>query len=141
MDDPRKDPGSSASSTGEEKTYTTGGLHINRWVLTGNDQLDVNIIAERWNIETPAGIEALRVAIENIQLLDRKQKDYGPANIAKFGANGCLVRMSDKYERLVNLFKKKRNIPQNESIQDSFKDLSNYAIIALLCLRGKWPKE
>jgi len=30
--------------------------------------------------------------------------------------------------------------PEHESFEDSFKDLANYAIIALLVLRGKWDK-
>jgi hypothetical protein len=31
--------------------------------------------------------------------------------------------------------------PQNESLEDSFKDMANYAIIGLLVLQGKWPSE
>jgi hypothetical protein len=30
--------------------------------------------------------------------------------------------------------------PEHEPFEDSFKDLANYAIIALLVLRGKWDK-
>ena len=32
-------------------------------------------------------------------------------------------------------------IPEYESLEDSFKDLANYAIIGLLVLRGKWDRE
>jgi len=31
--------------------------------------------------------------------------------------------------------------PQHESLEDSFKDMANYAIIGLLVLQGKWPQE
>jgi hypothetical protein len=30
---------------------------------------------------------------------------------------------------------------QHEPLEDSYKDLANYAIIALMVLRGKWPNE
>jgi len=52
--------------------------------------------------------------------------------------NGLLVRMGDKFERLKNLFAFKQS-PEHEPIEDSFKDMANYAIIALMIQRGKWP--
>jgi len=30
--------------------------------------------------------------------------------------------------------------PEHESLEDSFKDMANYAIIGLLVLRGEWDK-
>ena len=77
-------------------------------------------------------------------LLISKQRDYGPGNINNaFGGptNGLLVRMGDKFERLKNLFTFGDGKPQHEPIEDSFKDLANYAIIALMVQRGKWPKN
>lgn len=72
----------------------------------------------------------------------KKQIDYGPGNIAeghnKFGRVGLLVRMNDKMQRLINL-ERGGAAPLNESVEDSFKDLLNYAAIALLCERGQWP--
>jgi len=68
----------------------------------------------------------------------RKQLDYGPGNIAKFGFAGVLVRMSDKMERLMHLVTSGQK-PQNESIEDTLIDIANYALIGLMCLRGKWP--
>lgn len=92
-------------------------------------------------IKTKAAREFARISLANTLLMDVKQTDYGSANIAKFGASGCVIRMSDKFERLCNLYRTKRRKPQNESLQDSFRDLSNYAIIALQCDLGLWPKE
>lgn len=73
-------------------------------------------------------------------ILVKKQIDYGPLNIwnAPGGAiNGLLVRMSDKLERLKNL--KYNSIePNNEAFEDSFIDIANYAIIALMVERGIW---
>ena len=75
-------------------------------------------------------------------LLITKQADYGPGNINNaFGGpiNGLLVRIGDKFERLKNLFKHDTT-PKYESIEDSFKDMANYAVIALMIQRGTWPK-
>lgn len=90
-------------------------------------------------LKTSAGREALKITLENIVLLDGKQQDYGSKNISEFGAYGCVVRMSDKFERLKNLYKNRKKRVVNESIRDSFRDFSNYGIIALMCETGKWP--
>ena len=75
-------------------------------------------------------------------LLITKQADYGPGNINNaFGGpiNGLLVRIGDKFERLKNLYKHGVS-PKHEPVEDSFKDMANYAVIALMVQRGKWPK-
>ena len=75
------------------------------------------------------------------RLLVKKQGDYGPANIANApgGAlNGLRVRIHDKIARINNLVDSEKE-PSNESLQDSFMDLANYAIIALMVLDDKWP--
>jgi hypothetical protein len=79
---------------------------------------------------------------ELADLLLRKHKDYGPKNIADApgGAlNGLRVRIHDKTARINNLIDSGAK-PENESLEDSFKDLANYAIIALMVLRGQWNK-
>ena len=80
-------------------------------------------------------------------LLLRKQMDYGPTNISKAPGgpiNGLRVRMHDKLARINNLYEYMEDTngfqPQHESIEDSFKDMANYAIIGLLVLRGQWNK-
>jgi hypothetical protein len=47
--------------------------------------------------------------------------------------DGCLVRMSDKYIRVTNLRRDATNDRVNESIIDTLRDLSAYALIAI-CL-------
>jgi hypothetical protein len=74
-------------------------------------------------------------------IMIRKHQDYGPFNIANApgGAmNGLLVRMHDKMARLENLYYKKSDTPNYESIEDTFIDLANYAIIGLLVQRRQW---
>jgi hypothetical protein len=76
------------------------------------------------------------------ELLLSKHKDYGPKNIAEApgGAiNGLRVRMHDKLARINNLVDSGKD-PEHESLEDSFKDMANYAVIGLLVLRGDWTK-
>jgi hypothetical protein len=77
------------------------------------------------------------------KLLISKHKDYGPKNISQApgGAiNGLRVRMHDKLARINNLVDTKAN-PEHESLEDSFKDMANYAIIGLLVMRKQWDNE
>ena len=76
-------------------------------------------------------------------LLLSKHKDYGPKNISQApgGAiNGLRVRMHDKLARINNLIDSGAN-PEHESLEDSFKDMANYAIIGLLVLRKQWDND
>ena len=78
----------------------------------------------------------IAVLAECYQLWCERHRKYGRLNISKFGEYGCLVRASDKLERLIN----SRHVDfQDESIEDSWKDLLNYAAMALLCRWGQWP--
>ena len=79
---------------------------------------------------------------ELVDLLLSKHKDYGPKNISDSPGgpvNGLRVRMHDKLARINNLVDNNRD-PKHVSLEDSFKDMANYAIIGLLVLRGKWDK-
>jgi len=95
--------------------------------------------------------EFRKLCIEQYLTFLKKQNDYGPANIAmntkleteqekKFAMTGLITRMNDKMSRLINLIVIKSGSPQNESIEDSFIDLSVYGKIALIVRRGKWAK-
>ena len=75
------------------------------------------------------------VARELTDLLIKKQKDYGKGNILDFGEFGVLVRANDKMARLKNLLKG-GTAPKNESIEDSWKDLACYSVIALMLKMG-----
>ena len=88
--------------------------------------------------------EQTRVIIEtmlqDIELFDKKQHDYGPGNIAKFGEYGVLVRTNDKLERLINLSKRNEE-PINESVIDTWQDLSIYGAIARVVRNKKWYSQ
>ena len=88
-------------------------------------------------------INIYQICDELGDLLIKKHNDYGPKNISQSpgGAlNGLRVRMWDKIARINNLIDNEIE-PNNESLEDSFKDLANYSIIALMVLREKWPSE
>ncbi len=74
---------------------------------------------------------------EQVALLVSKQRDYGKGNIAVFGEKGVLVRTSDKLERLKNLVWTDK-APLHESVDDTWRDIVNYGIIAQLVRRGQW---
>lgn len=69
------------------------------------------------------------------QVLISKQKDYGPGNILAFREVGVLVRVYDKVERLRNLLMNNRE-PSNESLDDTWLDIENYATIARMLRAG-----
>lgn len=93
------------------------------------------------NIKTLAGREFLRIALENVRLMDAKQQDYGSRNISGFGTFGVIVRANDKFERIKHMMANKRRRAVNEAMVDSFRDISNYMIIALMLEQKVWPNE
>ena len=73
-------------------------------------------------------------------ILLKKHRDYGPKNISQSPGgplNGLRVRMWDKLARINNLIDSGVE-PENESLRDSFLDLANYSIIAMMVLDGDW---
>ena len=111
----------------DEDCYCVGesGTNNNR------DTAHSKFVADVWEIMDELG-----------NLMISKQLDYGPGNINNaYGGpiNGLLVRMGDKFERLKNLFRDGETKAQFEPVEDSFKDLANYAVIGLMVKRNKWP--
>jgi hypothetical protein len=97
-----------------------------------------SVIARELHLE----VNLANITKELSELLLSKHKDYGPKNISQApgGAiNGLRVRMHDKLARINNLIDSGAS-PEHESLEDSFKDMANYAIIGLLVLRGKWDE-
>ena len=92
-------------------------------------KIDEQFIIDVWGILDTAG-----------NLLIRKHHDYGPKNIANAPGgplNGLRVRIFDKISRINHLIDTGAT-PENESLRDSFMDLANYGIIALMVLDGEW---
>ena len=87
--------------------------------------------------------DAHAVYMESLEILLKKHRDYGPKNISNSPGgplNGLRVRMHDKTARINNLIDS-GTTAEYEPLRDSFLDLANYAMIALMVLDGTWPKE
>ena len=95
--------------------------------------------------------EFKRIQREQYKLFCRKQYDYGPMNIAmgtdlskiediKLAITALVVRINDKITRLINLVIKNDREGINESVDDSFVDLSVYGVIAQIVRNKKWAK-
>ena len=50
------------------------------------------------------------------------------------------MRCQDKLCRLKHLIEKDGDV-MNESIEDSYRDLANYALIGILLRRGEWEDK
>jgi hypothetical protein len=89
---------------------------------------------------------------EQYNMFAEKMLSYGIDNISmgtsleneddvKLSLTSIWIRMNDKMNRLKNLvLKGNRNPLINEPTLDSWKDMTNYAIIAQLVTTGKWKK-
>ena len=85
--------------------------------------------------------EMAKLMREVFETFKKKQANYGKGNIAKFGERGVLIRCNDKIERLINLvWDEKPNALADEGIEDTWEDLADYGLIALLVRRGVWDK-
>ena len=80
----------------------------------------------------------IKAMLDCLDLFDKKQRDYGSANIAVFGDPGILTRMFDKLHRLKNLYDRNGDAAVDESIDDTITDICNYAAMMLVCRRGQW---
>jgi len=73
------------------------------------------------------------------EIYKKKNKDYGNSfdkMFEEFGVVSVAIRVADKSNRLNNLVKKDY-VPAvtDESIEDTLKDLANYAIMALTYIK------
>jgi len=113
-----------------------------------NDDKSVNFIETNY----PQMAEEFKnICAEQYKLFCKKQSNYGPSNISvgtdlksdddvKLSLTGLWFRMNDKIQRLKNLLILGKQDVVDESIEDSFQDVSNYGIIAQLVSRRKWGK-
>jgi hypothetical protein len=135
-----------------DKDYGSGSNHKRfeyqpKWgPNTGNhtttNKVSFTIAPPKASPISKLNLDALVIALDAVELLVKKHKDYGPRNIADApgGAlNGLSVRLHDKVARLAHLVSNNKE-PENESLKDTFVDILNYGIIGLLVLEDKWDK-
>lgn len=68
---------------------------------------------------------------EMLEMFIKKHRDYGKGNIIDTGELGIAFRVSDKLNRLKHLIANNQ-IPENESIDETWLDIAVYAVIAIL---------
>lgn len=95
--------------------------------------------------------EFKRLQKEQYDTFCKKQYDYGQHNITlgmdlsipdnrHMSITAIIIRINDKIQRLFNLVVRRKAAAQNEPIEDAFKDLSVYGIIAQIVSNEKWGK-
>lgn len=108
-------------------------------------ELTSNFAIGRWLAETfpETYDEFVEQQEDQFDLFCKKHKDYGPTNLVQGSISesveGILIRMKDKLNRVHKLNNENAK-PENESLIDSLNDISNYANIAIIFLKGKWGK-
>ena len=107
----------------EDKSPRSAGLST-AWAKLGADSISFG--------------SQMALAISSEYLLStliKKQRDYGPNNIARFGRKGIIIRVHDKIARLENLLSK--NLDASfEPIQDTVLDIAGYAAIGIMWESG-----
>ena len=82
---------------------------------------------------------------ELLSIFEKKNTDYGNSfeeSLEKHGIIAAIVRMEDKMGRLNSLTKKgAEQKVSDESLVDTLKDLSNYALMTAVWLEDKEPEE
>lgn len=89
---------------------------------------------------TAFGQAVIDVFTEARDLMISKHNDYGPTNISNAPGgpiNGLRVRIHDKTARINHLVDSGQE-PEHEALRDSFMDLANYALIAIMVIDGRW---
>jgi hypothetical protein len=95
--------------------------------------------------------EFKRIQQVQYELFCAKQSNYGPDNISmgstlekeqdrKLSLQGLFFRINDKINRYKQMIMFGSQDAVGESLDDTFKDISVYGIIAQLVQSGKWGK-
>jgi hypothetical protein len=95
-------------------------------------------------------VEFKKIQDEQYTLFSSKMLDYGLGNISlgsdlndrddkTLSLTGIWLRCNDKINRLKNILKRDgKNYVKDEKSIDSWIDIANYGIIAMLVTRNKW---
>ena len=119
--------------------------------LKKDETPDVSVVVRLMEERYPEMMGTFRkIQREQYELFSQKQMAYGKSNIMLGGdigveedriaaVRGITIRLNDKMQRLLNLVLKGVVNPlKNESVSDTFMDMSVYGIISLIVQRGEW---
>lgn len=121
-------------------------------LTTQLSQKQLDIINELEKLYPQTIAEFKNLLLKEFITFCEKQYDYGPGNIAVntqlknekeilISLKGIWFRVNDKIQRLFNIILVRDSLnTTNESVEDSWKDLSVYGKIARIVMLGKWGK-
>ena len=84
------------------------------------------------------------IVSEMSEIHKRKNADYGNnfhKRYKKYGFLTALLRLTDKMERLENIYEKGEIQVKDESVEDTLIDLANYAVMTVVELRNEKEKR
>jgi len=106
-------------------------------------------IQEDWSVLATGEsghIELEQAYLQSLQrmyeLFCNKNHDYGSWNLAIGGPKGIVLRISDKVSRLwqiTGLSGDGTEQVSDETMVDTFSDITNYAAVGALMAQGEWP--
>ena len=112
-------------------------------LLYGKNDNYIDSLIESFKIEleenNKINAESMKkVYDENYQTFLKKNMDYGSSfeeSLNEFGEVAGIVRISDKYKRLVNLTKNENKVLESKA--DTLKDMANYCLMLAVWLEGE----
>lgn len=104
------------------------------------------IIEKKIKKKIPINVQRHKdLCIELNKTYERKNHDYGNSfsdTYKSLGIAAALVRISDKYNRMMSLGSGKKQMVNNESLRDTLMDMANYSLMTVLELdREKYLSE
>lgn len=117
-----------------------------------DDKQSVNPVIKEMEEKYPEmSKEFKKIMREEYEIFCKKMLDYGPDNIAlgkdltkeedrRLSQIGIWFRMLDKINRLKQLVVTGNNNNVGETVEDTYRDLSVYGILAQIVKSGKWGK-
>ena len=97
---------------------------------------------EKDHIQKVNAFEDITIQLRN--LYDAKNLDYGDSfgqSFQKWGLPMACIRLGDKLNRLDSFAQKKDMHVNDESVEDTLRDMANYAIMTLIELQMAHKEE
>lgn len=130
-------------------TITTTPSHINNFtvpadVIQTEPFIECRLKYNTSSIKVKTKVEKHKEIVDGLnKLYEAKNADYGDSvhdTYMKYGLTSFLVRLEDKLNRVRTLSKQEAKV-KDEKIEDTLLDMANYAILAVLELRGEEEDE
>ena len=131
--------------TGYMETFILTSLNMERKDMTTKKKSAEDKVVNHMMDTYPTVMTGVKNHMnESFRLFAKKQMDYGLGNIAMNGNKelallGILIRLNDKVQRGLNILMNNQE-PNNESLEDTGFDITNYGAIFNTVLKDEWKK-